>query len=214
MLMESRYEDGSAMQHDDLFDELGTFLFAGHETSALAMAWATYHLLSNPIELEKLKSSLDSASDQSPDELSRLPLLKAVVSETLRLNPIITEVVRVVRTPMNFGSYRLPVGTAVAPAAALVHYDPEIYPEPEAFHPDRFIDNQPAAAEYIPFGGGARRCAGAAFASYEMTIVLGTIFKNFDLTLLEKNQVIPKRRNLTMGPSSGIRVTARPRAFT
>lgn len=206
LLMDAKYEDGSCMSSDRMFDELGTFLFAGHETSAIAMAWATYFLLSAPAKLEKLKEELASCDSNDPAELAKLPYLKAVVSETLRLNPIVTEVLRVLNKPMEFAGYQLPAGVAVAPATVAIHYNEEIYPDAKAFVPERFLERNFASNEYFPFGGGARRCAGSAFALYEMTIALGTIFSNYELELLETQPVRPVRRNVTMGPSSGIRV--------
>ncbi|MEM7476957.1 MAG: cytochrome P450 [Planctomycetota bacterium] len=206
LLLKARYEDGQAMEKQHLFDELGTFLFAGHETSAVAMAWATYYLLSNPDKLSKLKTELDSCDASSGAELAKLPYLKAVVSESLRLNPIVTEVVRLLNKPIQFEGYDLPAGFSLAPATVMVHYNEEIFPEPEKFRPERFLENNFSAWQYMPFGGGARRCIGAAFSLYEMAIALGTVFANYELELLESKPVVAQRRNVTMGPSTGIRV--------
>jgi cytochrome P450 len=206
MLLDARYEDGSAIEHAHARDELGTFLFAGHETSAIAMAWAIYHLHSNPETLQTLRTELATLDDPTPEEFARLPYLKAVVQETLRMNPVVTEVVRVLKQPMELDGYQLPAGTAVAPAAILAHYDKKTFPDPDSFQPERFVDKTYSSSEYFPYGGGHRRCAGAAFASYEMAIVLGTILSRHELELLETKPVIPVRRNITMGPSTGIRV--------
>ncbi len=158
MLTQAKYEDGTPIEPSHARDELGTFLFAGHETSAIAMAWAIYHLHSNPETLTRLRSELSSLTDDSPEALAQLPYLKAVVQETLRLHPIVTEVLRIVKSPMELDGYVLPVGTAVAPAKVLAHYREETYPQPDAFRPERFLDNKFSAAEYFPFGGGHRRC--------------------------------------------------------
>lgn len=211
LLLSARYEDGSAMETEHLLDELGTFLFAGHETSAIAMAWAVYHLLNNPEALERLVAELDANADKSPAEMVKLPWLSAVVSESLRLNPIVSDVLRLLKEPMDLGEYRIPAGHAVAPAIVLAHYNEEVFPDPERFDPERFIDKNYASTEYLPFGGGVRRCAGAAFALSEMAIVLGTLFSKFQLTLQETKPVVAKRRNITIGPSTGIRVEIKPR---
>lgn len=147
MLCAAMYEDGQAITRNHICSELITFLFAGHETTALSLTWAVYHLHKNM------------------DTLSRV---------------------------------------AIAPATVLAHYNPSTYTEPELFRPKRFIDHSYSAFEYMPFGGGYRRCIGAAFASYEMAIVLGTIRKRYQLELVDSNLVVPKRRNVTIGPSSGV----------
>jgi len=211
LLLSARYEDGSAMETEHLLDELGTFLFAGHETSAISMAWAVYYLLSNPDAHEQLVAELDDNAGCSPAEMAKLPWLSAVVNESLRLNPIVSDVLRLLKVPMELGEYRIPAGHAVAPAIVLAHYNEEVFPDPERFDPSRFIDKSYSSSEYLPFGGGVRRCAGAAFALYEMAIVLGTLFSKYELKLKETKPVVAKRRNITIGPSTGIRVQLKPR---
>lgn len=205
LLLDAKYDDGKPMERQQIFDELGTFLFAGHETTAIAISWAFYHLQRNPITLQKLITDLKSLELQDVNALASLPYLKAVVQETLRVNPIVTDVLRIVKEPIEFAGYSLPAGTALASAIQLVHYDPSLYPEPDQFRPERFLEKTFSASEYFPFGGGHRRCAGAAFATYEMAIVIGTALKQYKLNLLETGPVTPKRRNITMGPSTGIR---------
>ena len=211
MLAAARYEDGSAMELDHLLDELGTFLFAGHETTAIAMAWAVYHLLNNQDAREQLVAELDANSDKEAGEIARLPWLNAVVSESLRLNPVVSDVLRLLKEPMELGEFRIPAGYTVAPAIVLAHYNEEVFPNPQRFDPSRFIDKRFSPSEYLPFGGGVRRCAGAAFATHEMAIALATLFSNYNLELREPKQVVPKRRNITIGPSTGIRVEIKPR---
>ena len=211
LLVEARYEDGSKMAAEHLLDELGTFLFAGHETSAIAMAWAVYYLLNNREAREKLVAELDANADKEPGEIARLPWLSAVVSESLRLNPIVGDVLRVLKEPMDLGEFRIPAGFAVAPQITLAHYNEATFPDPSRFDPSRFIDKRYSPGEYLPFGGGARRCAGAAFALHEIAIVLGTLFLRYELELKETKPVVPKRRNITIGPSTGIRVEVKPR---
>lgn len=206
MLVSARYEDGTSMSREHIRDELRTFLFAGHETSAIAMAWAVYHVHRNPHVLATLRKELDAAPRDQPAALAQLPYLKAVVQETLRIHPIVTEVFRLLRRPMQLGEYQLPPGVAVAPATILVHYSPDLYPEPHLFRPERFLERTYAPYEFMPFGGGNRRCIGAAFASFEMAIVLGAWLQHYDFELTEKHEVVPKRRNITIGPSSPIKV--------
>ena len=208
MLINAEYDDGSKIELQRAYDELSTFLFAGHETTAIALTWAVYHLLTNPATLQELVDELKGLDTGDPAQLAAAPYLKAVVQETLRMHPIVTEVLRVLKSPMQLGNFYLPAGMAVAAASALTHYDDSLFPDPERFNPQRFIDRKFSSSEYFPFGGGHRRCAGAAFASYELAIVLGTLFSSFDVRLLEKGPVASKRRNVTMGPSRGILVSA------
>ncbi len=204
MLCAATYEDGRAITREHIYSELMTFLFAGHETTALSLTWAIYHLHRNTESLTRLRSELDSLGDDSTTSLASAPYLKATVQETLRIHPILTETLRKLKAPMQLGDYMLPTGMAVAPATVLAHHNAATYAEPEEFRPERFIDRSYSAFEYMPFGGGHRRCIGAAFASYEMAIVLGTILKRFQLELIESKPVVPKRRNVTIGPSTGV----------
>lgn len=214
LLVTAKYEDGESITVEHVRDELGTFLFAGHETSALAMTWAIYHLHRHPAALTKLRSELDRASDEQPAALAQLPYLKAVVQESLRLHPIVTEVLRFLARPLQLGDYLLPAGMAVAPCTVLAHYNPDVYPDPDEFRPERFIERTYSPFEYMPFGGGHRRCIGAAFSAFEMAIVMGTLLKQFEFELLERNSVVPKRRNITLGPSTGVRIQIVRRRFS
>jgi cytochrome P450 len=204
MMTAARYEDGESITRDHLREELMTFLLAGHETSAIAMTWAIYHLHTNPAVLETLREELRTLPDRSFASLAAAPYLKAVVQETLRIHPIVTEVLRKLRTPMSLGEWTIPAGFAVAPATVLAHYNSAAYPDPDTFQPERFLERSYSPFEYFPFGGGHRRCIGAAFASYEMAIVLGTILGEHAWELVDKVQVTPSRRNLTMGPSTQV----------
>tara|TARA_R110002049_G_scaffold50370_3_gene143052 strand:- start:85226 stop:86545 length:1320 start_codon:yes stop_codon:yes gene_type:complete len=200
------YEDGQPIEREHLFDEIGTLLFAGHETTAVALAWAMYHLHRHSDWLAKLRAELDQAPDDSASTLASLPLLKATIQETLRLNPIVTEVLRKLKAPFALGEYQIPAGYAIAPAAVLAHYDPNNFSQPDAFRPDRFLNPKYTPSQYLPFGGGKRRCVGAAFSLYEMAIVLGTLVRRYEFSLCETKPVVPRRRNVTMGPSTGVRL--------
>jgi cytochrome P450 len=204
MLCNATYEDGQAITREHIYSELMTFLFAGHETTALSLTWAVYHLHSNPATLRNLTDELDSLTDDSPASLSSAPYLKATVQETLRIHPIITETLRKLKSPLQLGDYLLPVGMGIAPATVLAHHNAETFSEPELFRPERFIERSYSPFEYMPFGGGHRRCIGAAFASYEMAIVLGTLLRRHQLELIDSEPVTPMRRNVTIGPSSGV----------
>ena len=204
MLCSATYEDGQPITREHIYSELMTFLFAGHETTALTLTWAMYHLHRNPASLTTLLHELDSLQDDSPTQLASAPYLKATVQETLRIHPIVTETLRKLNTPLQLGDYHLPVGMALAPATVLAHYNSATYEEPESFRPERFIERSYSPFEYMPFGGGHRRCIGAAFATYEMAIVLGSLLKRFQFELIDTAPVVPKRRNVTMGPSTAV----------
>lgn len=206
LLCSATYEDGEKITRDHIYAELLTFLFAGHETTALSLTWAIYHLNSHAHVLSRLREELDGLADDSPASLASAPYLKATVQETLRIHPIVTETLRKLKEPLQLGEYVIPIGTAVAPATVLAHHNPVTYPDPEEFRPERFIERSYSPFEYMPFGGGHRRCIGAAFASYEMAIVLGTLLKRYELELVDSKPVVPKRRNVTIGPSTGVPV--------
>ena len=206
LLVGARYEDGTPISREHIRDELRTFLFAGHETSAIAMAWAMVHVHRNADVVSKLRAEIATVPLEEPAALAQLPYLKAVVQETLRIHPIVTEVLRFLRRPMELGPYSLPAGVGVAPAIVLTHYRQELYPEPYTFRPERFLERTFTASEYLPFGGGQRRCIGAAFASFEIAITLGTWLRNYNFELLESasKPIVPRRRNVTLGPSSPV----------
>lgn len=210
LLCNAQYEDGTPMTRPHIRDELITFLFAGHETTALSLTWAMYHLHRNPETLAILRQELDSL-DGSATAFAAAPYLKACVQETLRIHPIVTETLRKLKEPMSLGEFQIPAGYAVVPATVLAHYNPDIYPNPDQFNPERFLDKSYSPFVYMPFGGGHRRCIGAAFATYEMMMVLGTMLKHFDFQQIEAKDVVPKRRNVTMGPSSEVPLIIRKR---
>lgn len=167
LLLQASHEDGSPMSDSELRDELVTLLVAGHETTANALAWATERLCRSPERLDRLTQEVQAGEDT---------YLKAVVLETLRLRPVISIVLRKLKEPMQLGGRLLPAGASIVPSIYLVHRRPEIYPEPDAFRPERFIESEggrpPGTYTWIPFGGGIRRCLGAAFAQFEMEVVL------------------------------------------
>ncbi len=206
-MLAARHEDGSAMSEDELHDEMLTLLFAGHETTGIALAWAIYWILRNPSCLTRLLAEIDAAGEHpEPEVLARLPYLEAVVQETLRLYPIAPDVPRKLARPLVLGDYTVPAGIGVDVGIALLHTRPDLYPEPDRFNPQRFLDRKFSPFEYMPFGGGARRCLGAAFATYEMKIVLATLLGQYRLELREAGEVRPGRRSVVLGPATGVRV--------
>ena len=207
LLVRARHEDGSGMTDPEIHDELITLLFAGHETTGIALAWAIYWLLRERTSLERLLAELDAAGERpEPEAIARLPYLDAVVHETLRLYPIAPDAPRLLARPLEVGGYTLPAGACVAVASALLHIRPDLYPDPHRFRPERFLERKFSPFEYTPFGGGHRRCLGAAFATYEMKLVLATLLRNFRLELAEPGEVKPGRRNVVLGPATGVRV--------
>jgi cytochrome P450 len=169
LLLQARREgDGSPMSDRELRDELLTLLVAGHETTANALAWAVERLVRHPDKLERLAEEVCAGETA---------YLDAVVTETLRLRPVISIVARRLREPVEIGGWLIPAGATVTPSIYLVHRRPDVYPEPEAFRPERFLADPPGTYTWIPFGGGVRRCLGAAFAQFEMGVVLGELVK-------------------------------------
>jgi cytochrome P450 len=206
LVMAARYDDGSAMSREEIRDQLLTLLAAGHETTATALAWALYWIHRDPPLLRDLRDELRALGpDAEPDAIAALPLLDATCSETLRLHPIVPDVARRVLAPMELGEWSVPKRGGVAVVTALLHANPDLYPRPEVFDARRFLGARPSPFEYTPFGGGARRCLGAAFAMYEMKLVLATLLGDVDLELIDR-QVAPTRQNVTIGPKGGVRV--------
>jgi cytochrome P450 len=205
LMMNARYEDGGTMSDAELRDELITLLSAGHETTAVALAWAFYWLHRDPDELGRVLAELDALGPSADaDAIAALPYLNAVCQEALRIHPILPEVLRTLAKPLQLLDWTLPAGTDVVASAIMLHHREDLYPEPTRFRPSRFLERKFTPFEHIPFGGGARRCIGAAFALYEMKIVLATILRSHRLRLLSAAKVSPVRRGATMGPSDGI----------
>ncbi|QSJ18584.1 cytochrome P450 [Nostoc sp. UHCC 0702] len=212
LLIFARYDDGQPMSDSELRDELMTMLVAGHETTASALTWAFYWLDQLPEVREKLVQEFDSLGvNPEPSTVAKLPYLTAVCQETLRLYPIaMSAFFRVVKSPIEIMGYKLPVGTAIIPSIYLAHHRKEVYLEPQQFKPERFLEKQFSPYEYLPFGGGNRRCIGLAFAQYEMKIALATILSQFQVSLVNKRPVRPVRRGLTLAAPAGMQMVARP----
>jgi cytochrome P450 len=212
LLISARYDDGQPMSDAQLRDELMTMLVAGHETTASALTWAFYWLDRLPEVREKLLQELHTlGSNPEPSQIAKLPYLTAVCQETLRIYPIVpTAFFRVAKSQIEIMGYKLPKGTLIIPSIYLAHHRPEVYPQPNLFKPERFLERQFSPYEYLPFGGGNRRCIGLAFAQYEMKIALATILSQFQVSLVKKRSVRPVRRGLTLAAPAGIRMVATP----
>jgi cytochrome P450 len=202
LLLQATHEDGSQMSDRELRDELMTLLVAGHETTATALSWAIELLARHPAELERLEADVAGGDGA---------YLDAVIKETLRLRPVIALVLRKLVEPMEIGGRMLPAGVSVAPSIHLVHRRPEIYPEPERFRPERFLESPAGTYTWIPFGGGVRRCLGGAFAEFEMSVVLRELVARRRLQPAGGGPEHPVRRTITNVPSRGAEVIAASR---
>ena len=197
LLLGATHDDGSPMSDRELRDELVTVIGAGHETTATALAWAIERLLRAPRVLAKLRQSIADGEDD---------YLDAVIKETLRTRPVITDVARKLTEPTEVAGYELPAGTFVLPAILVIQHRADLYPNPMEFRPERFLEDQGEGFAWIPFGGGVRRCIGASFAQFEMRIVLSTILERVELRAADPRPERMRPRNITLAPGRGTRV--------
>lgn len=212
LLVRARYEDGSPMEDRAIRDELRTLLFAGHETTAITIAWVLDLVHRHPAVLSRLRDEIQGLGPEpDPAALARLEYLSAVCKEALRLHPVVTEILRLLVKPLQLGDVEIPAGVGVSAGIVMVHRDPALYPDPDAFRPERFLERRFSPWEYLPFGGGHRRCIGAAFASFEMNIVVGSALARYEFERLDPKTPRPVRRAVTMAPSGGVPLRARPR---
>jgi cytochrome P450 family 135 len=194
MLMTATFEDGTEMDDQELRDQLMTLLLAGHETTATALAWTFDLLLRHPVELGHLRGSLENGEDA---------YLNATIAESLRLRPVVPLAGRRLAADLVTDDLELPAGTDVTAAIWLTHTDPKLYPDPFAFRPERFLEAAPETYAWIPFGGGVRRCLGAAFAEFEMRIALREILLRCELRKVDPRPERTGRRNITFSPRAG-----------
>ena len=202
LLIQARDEDGQGLSDAELHNELVTLLLAGHETTASALVWVLYWVHYLPEVQQKLRAELATLGEQpDPMAIARLPYLTAVCQESLRIYPIVPAAfIRVLRQPVTLEGYAFETGTALMPATYIIHRDPSLYPDPKQFRPERFLERQYAPHEYLPFGGGHRRCIGSALAMMELKLSIATILQNFELRLTRARPIHPKRRGLTLAP--------------
>jgi cytochrome P450 len=206
MLLQARHEDGSPMSDDELRDELVTALVAGHETTASQLAWALERLAREPEVTARLVAELDGGSGDA--------YLSATINEILRLRPVLPNAEpRLTMREVTIGGFTYPPGVVLLASAYLVQHDPELYEEPYALRPERFLDEPPGTYTWIPFGGGRRRCLGAPFAIQEMKIVLAAALRRFELQPSGAPETT-RRRSITFSPARGATVTLQARAAT
>ncbi|NJK42183.1 MAG: cytochrome P450 [Acaryochloridaceae cyanobacterium SU_2_1] len=206
LLLATKDEEGKGLSDQDLRDELMALLVAGHETTATALTWAMYWIHSIPSIKQKLITELDSLSPSADAlDLLRLPYLTGICNETLRIHPVaMLTFPRRSEIPLELCGYQLEPGTLVMGSIYLIHHREDLYPQPDQFRPERFLEKQFSPYEFMPFGGGVRRCIGSALAQYEMKIVLGTILRQLDLVLENQRPVAAGRRGVTLGPRTPV----------
>ncbi|MGZ8513021.1 MAG: cytochrome P450 [Candidatus Limnocylindria bacterium] len=199
MLVAARFEGGEAMEDAEIRDQLMTLLLAGHETTATGLAWTFDLLVRHPTVLERLVAEVDAGGHA---------YVRAVVTESLRLRPVVPLAGRRLVAPLRVDGHVLPAGTDVTPAIWLTHTRADRYPDPFAFRPERFLGGAPATSAWLPFGGGVRRCIGAVFAEMEMRVALAEILRHRTLRAESGNAERVARRNVTFSPAGGTRVIA------
>lgn len=205
LLITAQDEQGQGMSDQEIMDQLITIMFGGHDTTAVTLAWSLYLLHKNPEALSRLRAELAGLGSQpESDTITKLPFLEAVLNETLRLYPPVELVNRKLLRPMTLLGWELPAGTVVAAGGPATHRLETLYPEPDKFKPERFLEHTYSPFEFMPWGGGNRRCLGATFAMYEMKLVLAAILPRCELRLLEEGDVTLAPRAGTWGPKSGI----------
>jgi cytochrome P450 len=197
LLLGARHEDGSPMSDEELRDELITVLGAGHETTATGLAWAMERTLRTPRVHRRLRDSV-AADDDS--------YLDATVRETLRARPVIVDVARKLTAPVRIGGYEVPEGSMLLAAIAALHYREDLFPDPQEFRPERFLEGKADSYAWIPFGGGVRRCIGASFAEFEMRVVLRAILERAELRAADPAPEPIRVRNITLAPRKGCQV--------
>ena len=203
LMLQSRYDDGSGMSRDEVADQLLTLLTAGHETTATTLAWAVERLRRHPDVLRRLAGEVDAGGSG---------LREATILEVQRVRPVIDRTARQVRAPsLRLGRWTLPQGQVVLVSIYLMHHDEALFPGAHSFDPDRFAGGRPDTYEWIPFGGGARRCIGAAFAHMEMNVVLRTLLRDFTLKPTSERGERWHSRGIAYCPAKGGRAVVRRR---
>jgi cytochrome P450 len=203
LMVQALHEDGSPMSGPEIRDELVTMMVAGYETTANTLSWAVERLRRHPELVRRLVSEADEGGKA---------LREATIREVQRMRPVIAFAGRAVREPFELGGYQLPVGTRVLLAACLTHYDPSLFPHPDRFDPDRFLDAVPETYAWIPFGGGIRRCIGASFAHMEMDVVLRVLLERVELMPTDAPDEPWSYRGIIWAPGEGGKAVVRRRA--
>jgi unspecific monooxygenase len=208
LLLEAKDEEGQSLTDQELLNELMTLLFAGHETTGIAMAWGLYWTHHKPEVGERLRKELDSlGTSKDPMSIFRLPYLTAVCNETLRIYPVSAVTFpRVVKEPIELLKHRLEPGTIVIGGIYLTHHREDLYPNPQQFLPERFLERQYSPYEFLPFGGGMRRCLGEALAIFEIKLILATILSHYQLKLIDERPEKPLLRGFNIAPAHGVQM--------
>jgi len=205
LLLAARDDGGRALSDEELRDELLTLVLAGHETTAAALAWVADALLDRRQVEERARTEVASLGDDRPSP-ALLPYLDAVAKEASRLAPVVPNVARVLKAPAALGGRELPAGVAIAPCIYLAHRRADLWPDPERFDPDRFLAARPAPPAFFPFGGGARRCIGAAFASHEIAVVAARMLARTRLERAPGYRARAVRSGIALAPARGLPV--------
>ncbi|HSR96752.1 MAG TPA: cytochrome P450 [Kofleriaceae bacterium] len=204
-LMRARRPDGSALTDREIQIHLSDMVVAGHETTTVAIAWTCYELCRHPEALARLTAELDAhpAPADAPG-LAQLRYLEAVCNESLRLHPPLVFLSRTVARPLCVADHEVPPGVGVSLVLPLIHRDAAIYPEPHAFRPERFLERGYGPEQFLPFGGGAKRCLGSTFAVQEMMIVIAGLLSRFRMRLRRDRAIRPRARTITVAPAGGV----------
>jgi cytochrome P450 len=204
LIMQARTDEGEPLTDRELRDELLTLVLAGFETTANQLAWTWERLVRTPIAYERLRGAVrsDSAADEH---------VGATITEAMRSRPVIPAIGRRVLVPWRLGDHSVPADTPIVMSILMLHHRPDLYPEPFAFRPERWLHRKPGTYEWIPFGGGTRRCLGAALAMAEQRLVLRAMVDRLDIEAVDPEPERARDRNVTMIPAHGARVTIKSR---
>ena len=206
LMIRSRYDDGSPMTRAEIADELITFLAAGHETTATTLAWIVERIQRHPALLDRLVAEVDAGSDE---------LLNATILEVMRTRPAIDSTFREVKSPtMQIGPWTLPKDQTIIASIGLMNSDESVFADAGRFNPDRFLTNPPDSMAFIPYGGGIRRCIGAAFANMEMRIVIRTLLRHYVIRPSTARDERWQSNRVSITPARGARVRVQPRRVT
>ncbi len=204
-LIGARHEDGSALTDQEIRDRLSDLIIGGHETTAVAIAWAFHELCRAPDSMARLVEELDACWDgPDPRRLEALPYLEAACLETLRLHPSVVFLSRQLARPLSRLGHELPPGMAVSMALPVVHANERVFPDPLRFAPERFLGRTYAPSEFLPFGGGHKRCMGAAFGLHEMKVTIATVLRAFRVALRHDRPAGARPRTITVAPRRGV----------
>lgn len=210
LLLSARDDDGKGLGEQEIRDELMTMVVAGHEITGMSLAWFFGSILLEPRALRLVREELTPLGGMPTREnVAKLPYLEASIRESLRRrSAVVNGSMRKLTAPLELGRHTLPAGTTVSVAAHLLHLRPDLYPEPRAFRPERFLDKKINPYEWVPFGGGVRRCLGMAFALHEMKVIAATVLARAELELVE-DRLVAQRRGAFVMPAGGLPVIVR-----